>query len=512
VSATAPPLRGTAPVLDAPGLAERVLAHAERRPDAPAVITTARTWSYGGLAAHARALRPRLQDAGARPGDLVAVPATRTGATVAAVLACLAEGLPVLLLSPQLPAELRSVVLEDAAARFRLEDDTVTPRAAGPGRCPAGTLVVLTTSGSSGPPKAVALAADGVDRFAGWASADLGLDEGTAVLSLAPLSFDLSLLDVWTTLAVGGRVVMPSTEQSLRGRIVLDLLDEHDVHLVQGVPMFFDLMAAAARPSDPRGARVREVVVTGDVASDRTLDAVRALFPAARLHNVYGATETNDSFRHVVTHDRAPLPVGRPLPGVRAHVAGPDGTVAADAVPDTGPTGPATPATGELVVHTPFAALGYLDPDRTAERFLTRTDPDGAVRTYFRTGDVVRRDADGLYHLQGRADRQVKIRGTAVNLTAVEDVLDGHPDVVASAVLAVGDPAHVVAVVQAHGPVPPALLREHCAPLLPRAALPSRFHVLTDPLPRTTTGKVDRRAALRLTGAATTEGHHHDHH
>jgi acyl-coenzyme A synthetase/AMP-(fatty) acid ligase len=129
----------------------------------------------------------------------------------------------------------------------------------------------------------------------------------------------------------------------------------------------------------------------------------------------------------------------------------------------------------------------------------TWVDVDG--ETWFRTGDLVRRDADGTFHLDGRADDQVKVRGVRTNLKQVEQALHQHVDVADVVVLAVPDDEagyrlHAL-VKPVDGARPNSLtLRSHCARLLPRTAVPSSLELTTEELPRTSTGKVDRKKLL----------------
>jgi acyl-CoA synthetase (AMP-forming)/AMP-acid ligase II len=227
---------------------------------------------------------------------------------------------------------------------------------------------------------------------------------------------------------------------------------------------------------------VREVLFTGDVMPLDLLERVCDIFPGARMWNVYGCTETNDSFLHAVTRDEVRahgvLPIGRPIEDVDAIIVGESG----DILPGAG--------TGELVVATPFQARGYLDQRLNREKWR-----DG----YFRTGDLVRRDAHGLVFLTGRTDHQVKVRGVRTNLQEVEEVVLAHPQVLEAAVVAVPDETagsvlHAV-VHRAPGSGMNGLqLRVHCAASLPRTAIPGVIEIVDHALPRTSTGKVDRNS------------------
>ena len=224
-----------------------------------------------------------------------------------------------------------------------------------------------------------------------------------------------------------------------------------EVHVIQGVPLLYSLLQEPL-PS------IRHAILTGDVTPMTLLARLPQLLPNARLYNVYGCTETNDSFVHEIDVQRelalGAIPLGEPIEGVQAKVVD-----------------------GELWVSTPFQASGYLG---AGDGFRG----DG----FYRSRDLVRQDASGRLFLDGRTDSQVKIRGLRVNLQAVERCL--QDDVAEIAVFAVE--GRLVAVVR--GDVNTLELRARCARELGRAAVPSTIEVQAAPLPRTTTGKVDRNA------------------
>jgi acyl-coenzyme A synthetase/AMP-(fatty) acid ligase len=474
-------------------------ARAEDRPEAPALVWHGEDTSYGDLRDRAEAARRRVDALGLAPGEPVGLLAKKSPAAVALVLGCLAAGRRFLLPSPTLGDDLLAGLFAAAGCRHVLAPDGAGApdglggRSAEPdpadGRL-AGVSFMLTTSGSTGAPKVVPLRDDAVDRFAGWAGDAFGIGPGVTVLNYAPLNFDLCLLDVWTTLARGGRVALVDPDLATQGGHLLDVLAQ-DVAVVQAVPMFFRLLLDATRGGEHRVGTVRHVVVTGDSAPAATLAALPGMFPGARFHNVYGCTETNDSFAHeldpagmAASSGNGAVPIGRPLPGVHAAIVADDGTLLDG------------PGRGELHVCTPFQSDGYLDRSRDAGRFGPH--PAGAdERRWFRTGDLVRRLDDGTIVLDGRTDFQVKVRGTAVNTAEVERVLLEHPEIAEAAVVAVADPLAgrrlCCSVRRSAGSrLNSLVLRGHCARLLPPAAVPSAMRIGDEPLPRTSTGKVDR--------------------
>ncbi|MFE6056446.1 AMP-binding protein [Kitasatospora sp. NPDC056446] len=480
-------------------LPDAFTAHARTRPHAPALLWHERTVSYGELAALAETERERLNALDLAPGEPVGLFAVKSPEAVALVLACLTERRPFLLPSPQLAPALLAALFAQAGARRLLapagQDVPVLPALPRPAPVPtlaAGTSFMLTTSGSTDLPKIVPLAQGRVDRFTAWAHDTFDLGPGRVVANYAPLNFDLALLDVWATLAAGGTCLLVDPAHALNARHLLDLLVRHRPHVLQAVPLAYALLVQAAGGA-PLLDSVEHAAFTGDAVDARTLAALPALLPNARLYNIYGCTETNDSFLHRLDRlDAAaalPVPIGTPLPGVRTLIAAPDGTRVQG------------PGSGELYVSTPFQAAGYLDRSRDAGRFTTQPEGAGDGRRWFRTGDLVTRDEQGRVHLTGRSDFQVKVRGVAVNTAEVERVLLAHPEVREAAVAAAPDPLtgkrlHA-AVQRAPGSALNTLvLREHLARNLPRAAVPEKLAIHDEPLAKTATGKVDRKAVL----------------
>lgn len=459
------------------------------RPHEPALVWRDRVVGYAELGALARERAAALAGLGLRPQDTVGIRAAKSPEAIALLLACMAHRLRFCVPSAELPEPVAAELFRRAGCRHVLTPDHPAPARAG-GEAASGAedepgldardddvTFILTTSGSTGLPKLVPLTAGAVDRFAGWAAPCFGITAGTRVLSYAPLNFDLSLLDIWTTLRQGGRAVLVPPEHAVDGRHLLRLLAGHEVAVVQAVPMMYQLLAQAA--GEERLPAARHVVLTGDTASPALVAAMARLFPGARLHNLYGCTETNDSLIHEIDRDRPPagaLPLGLPLPGVRVRL------VTAGGGRLDGP------GVGELYVRTPFQSSGYLggtEPDRFTG--------DG----FFRSGDLVRRHPDGTLTLEGRTDHHVKVRGLRVNTAEVERVLGQHERVAEAAVLALPDDVagHVLhAVIRRSGSAPLSSLdlRSHCAARLPRGAVPGVISIVTEALPRTSTGKIDR--------------------
>lgn len=488
-------------------VATDILSIATRRPNAPALVYGDEVVSYGELAGLARQAAAELARLELRTRP-IAVRAAKSPRSLAVILACLRTGLPALLLSPELGPEVFSTLVARAGCQSVVTAADVSStrrildvRAVGvggtvPPPCPpAGTSLLLTTSGSTGIPKIVPLSAAAISRFTAWAGPAFSL--GTSVvLNYAPLNFDLCLFDIWATLRYGGSVILVDPARAVNSRYLTSLLAQNRPQVIQAVPMMFRiLLEGAAGDTFPS---VRDVLLTGDHAPLGLRSGLPSAFPQARFHNLYGCTETNDSMISSLTPDevasRETLPLGNPLPGVAVSVRGPDGATGS--------------GHGELVVSTPFQTEGYLpdgsEPDADQHRFFWDED-----RPWYRTGDIVAQGPDGQLTLVGRADFQVKIRGIRVNLEEIERVLGSCEGVLEAVVVPIAcdvEGTRLHAVVRAADAtadsataagLTPLALRSHCASRLPRAAIPTSYSTTTDPFPVGTTGKVDRHRMIR---------------
>jgi acyl-coenzyme A synthetase/AMP-(fatty) acid ligase len=486
--------------------------HAQSRPEAPALIWEGEAINYGELAEMAASAHAEIEAAKLPEDRPVGLRARKSPEAIALVLALLRARRPFLLPSVELAPETLAQLFEQVGVSQVLEphgprSESASLRAVEEPRAvdetagqwpPAGggddISFMLTTSGSTGLPKVVPLPADAVDRFSDWAASQFDIGKGTAVANYAPLNFDLCLLDIWTTLKQGGCVVLVDQDRATQGAYLADLLSGNEVNVLQAVPMLYRLLIDVTKEDGRRFPSVKHVITTGDKMPASSLEALPGLFPNARFFNIYGCTETNDSLVHEFENlagGEVPMniPLGKPIPGVRMVIKTEDGAL----LDGTG--------TGELLVRTPFQTRGYLNAALNEGRFASFPDDGGGEITYYRTGDVVRRHDDGLLTLEGRADFYVKVRGVRVSTQVVEQAIQEHPEVVEVAVVAIPDE---LAGKRLHAAVRRAQdstlnslgLRKHCASRLARTEMPSIIEIGTEPLPKTSTGKVDRKRVL----------------
>ncbi|MER5761807.1 amino acid adenylation domain-containing protein [Streptomyces sp. NPDC002082] len=479
-----------------------------RSPGAVAVRCAGRELSYRELDEQANRLAHRLVGLGVGPEAPVAVLMERSVDLVVALLAVLKAGAFYLPLHSGYPLERMQwivdetnapVLLADAAKRERgLPDarqvvlvdrdaELASLPATDPGvACrPDQLAYVMYTSGSTGRPKGVAVThRDVLELVVDGLFQQPGAHE--RVLMVAPYAFDPSTYEMWVPLLHGGRTVV-SPEGDLSVATLSRLIAEERITGLQLTAGLFRVMADEA-PHCFTG--VREVITGGDVISPTAVRRVLEHCPDTVVRSTYGPTETTlfatQAPWTAADAVPAPIPIGRPLDGMRAYIL--DDRME-----------PVEDGTGELYLAGAGLARGYYGrSDLTAERFVA--DPFGpAGSRMYRTGDLARWAGDGLLDFVGRADDQVKIRGFRIELGEIETVLGQFPGLSQVAVVAREDQpggkrlvAYVV-VETGHPTVDSEDLHTHASALLPEFMVPSVMVVL-DQLPLTSNGKVDYQA------------------
>ncbi|WP_164386753.1 non-ribosomal peptide synthetase/MFS transporter [Streptomyces sp. OM5714] len=489
-------------------LHEPVEERARRTPDHPAVLHPGGRLSQAEVDRRAGHLAARLTAFGVKRGDLVAVVMERGWEQVVAVLAVNKAGAAYLPVDAGLPESRRNELIARGGctaaltqpgprARLTWPDGVtvlpVTEASDDPAPvCPAepdDLAYVIFTSGSTGTPKGVMIehaaalntVRDINERFR------VGPDD--RVLALSALGFDLSVYDVYGTLAAGATLVMGRPEEDKDPAAWARTIAEQRITVWNSVPALMELLVEHAEQEGTDIGSLRLVMMSGDWIPPTLPDRIRALAPDAEIISLGGATEGSIwSVFHPIAHvdpSWSSIPYGRPLANQRFHIL------------DRGLCEVPVGVPGELYIGGAGVAAGYWkDPERTAAAFLTH--PRTGARLY-RTGDLGRYRSDGVIEFLGRADSQVKIRGYRIELGEIEAHLTRHPEVAECVVTThgTGSAAQLVAYVVAHpgpgsGPGPdPARLRSHLAAVLPAYMVPGSFVTLPR-LPLTANGKVDR--------------------
>ncbi|MGS2808887.1 amino acid adenylation domain-containing protein [Nocardia sp. MW-W600-9] len=281
---------------------------------------------------------------------------------------------------------------------------------------------VIYTSGSTGTPKGVAVTHRNIANLAVgvWPAGP-----ADRVLMHSSTAFDASTYEVWSALVGGGAVVIASEPRSDLAELT-GLITEHAVTtLFLTTPLLRDFVEHPAF-RDGRLGSLRTLLAGGEVMSPMLFAAAERIYPELTFANVYGPTETTTfatSTPAGFTPTDVSVPIGKPVANTSLSVL--------DARLRPVPVG----VPGELYLAGPQVGRGYRGrAAQTASRFVA--DPSGSGTRLYRTGDIVRRRADGLLEFIGRADNQVKIRGFRVEPGEVEAAIAAHRWVAQSAVVA----------------------------------------------------------------------------
>ncbi|GAA3868200.1 amino acid adenylation domain-containing protein [Streptomyces sedi] len=478
-------------------LHQYVIDAAATAPEHLAVAGPSGAYTYGELDRRANALAARLRDLGVEPGDRVVVWAEKSPETVAATQAALRLGAAYVPADRNVPRQRVATMARDCRARAVVTDAQPTSQLAqdlpgvpvqdlheelAPPPSPVNEAVdigdlayILYTSGSTGSPKGVCISHRNARAFVDWAVAELGATPEDRFANHAPLTFDLSVLDLYAAFASGASVHVVPHELAYAPIQLVEFLYQERISVWYSVPSALALMMRAGGMLDrPAPESLRAVLFAGEPFA---IDQVRQLagWTRARLLNLYGPTETNVCTFHEVEprdlrRDR-PVPIGRACSGDLVWARRSDGAVA-----EVGDE-------GELLVKGPTVMLGYWGQP--------------AHRGPYHTGDLVRVLPDGRFEYIGRRDHMVKVRGHRVELGEVEAALSAHPDVAEAVAVVVGhgmDARLVAFVLPRAGREPGVLgLKRHSAERLPRYMVVDEVHRVAQ-LPRTRNGKVDRGA------------------
>ena len=489
-------------------IVERWAGHVEADGSAVAVVTPDQVWTRRRLAGLVTGLRLELEraDPSAAP---VLVACSDPVPVIAALLAAAATGRTVAPLDVRLPASRWSAVTADLRPGVIVADRAGLEAMAASGTTePGGPAVVRSadvpdapwrlsdwqgltgpdagyvffTSGTTGRPKGVRGSLAAVGHFLEWETGQFGIRAGSRVSMLTSPGFDAFLRDALVPLVAGGSVHAARLDEIPVGAALAEWLEHQQVDVLHCVPTVFrTLRGAGLTPASL--PHLRTVLLAGEPVRAGDVAWWRSLFGDDKtLVNLYGPSETTMTkvFRVLTADDAlaAVVPAGRPLPGVEV-------LVRAGGRPVTG-------TIGEVELRTPFPLGGYL------------TGPAGGFEgpDVYRTGDLGRIRADGELEILGRRDQQVKIHGVRVELGEVEEVLRSHPsvvDVCATVVTSGADDALLCAYVVTDGspgsPTSPddEELRSYAARQLSPGHRPA-LYVRLAALPRTLTGKIDRRS------------------
>ncbi|WP_212004034.1 non-ribosomal peptide synthase/polyketide synthase [Chitinophaga sp. HK235] len=489
---------------------EQAAAHPERT----AVVFEDIQLSYAELNTRADELatyiRYRYQ---LRPDDLVGICLDRSEHMLIAILAVLKAGAAYVPMDPAYPEERIAYILSDTGTKvvltnekqvarlsalsaeitaeaidnrhFVSEQSTLPPVVT----TPEQLAYVIYTSGTTGQPKGAMIEHRNVSRLFHATAAWYHFDASDVWTLFHSVVFDFSVWEIWGALCYGGKLVIPSTEQTKDPSLFYDLCEREGVTVLNQTPGAFYQFIAASQQKPVRLTQLRYVIFGGDALNLAQLKLWYDLYTddAPRLINMYGITETTVHVTWKALRaselDKGSL-IGRVIPDLQAYVL--------NEYLEPLPQG----AVGELYVGGAGVCRGYLNlPSLTATRFITDPFTGGDARLY-KTGDLVRQLPNGDLEYIGRADFQVKIRGYRIELGEIEHRIASYPGIKQAVVLVkeqAGGNKYLAAYYVADEPLNHESILEYLGSYLPEYMLPAVLVHLPQ-LPLTINGKLDRRA------------------
>ncbi|MGE0866397.1 MAG: amino acid adenylation domain-containing protein, partial [Vicinamibacterales bacterium] len=511
-------------------LAQQFAESAQRHGARTAINADGVSMTYAELDQRSNRLAHHLAANGVTVGDRVAILLERSPALIETLVAVMKLGASAVPLDPAAPIERAAFVIDDAAVRavvtlaatdlrgpavMRIALDAQAPAIAA---CPATAplteqrratdeAVLFYTSGSTGVPKAVCVPHRAILRLV--LNTDyVSLGAADRVANLSNVAFDASTFEIWGPLLNGAEAHVLGRDMALTPQVLARELRSRGITTIFLTTALFNQIA---REAPDAFATLDTVMFGGEKVEPRWVKRILARGAPKRLLHVYGPTETctfatwfhvphgpAKAGRHIGGEGSTPVagrhtdegtvPIGRPLANTTAYVV--------DRAMALQPIG----AVGELLIGGDAVALGYHNrPELTAAAFVP--DPFGANgATLYRTGDIVRRDADGDIEFIGRRDSQVKLRGFRIEPGEVESALRQFPGLDDALVMVHQDEAtgdrRLIAYLAFQQPPARTIeleVRNHLRPLLPGYMIPSVFMVL-EKLPLNANGKVDRKA------------------
>ncbi|MBE9060866.1 non-ribosomal peptide synthetase [cf. Phormidesmis sp. LEGE 11477] len=499
------------------------------------------TLTYQALNEKSNQLAHHLQGLGIGEGQNVAVQMARSQTLVIALLAVLKAGAAYVPLDPSYPSERLAYMREDADVATVLTDLALKELSTklqqqptdNPPRSlqPDSSAYVIYTSGSTGKPKGVINTHQGIVNRLCWMQQAYELTPSQKVLHKTPISFDVSVWELFWSLLNGATLVIAKPDGQKDPAYLSGLIQSQKVSVLHFVPSM--LATFLEEPTAKQCETLKHVICSGEALSPTLKEAFFQQFSSTALHNLYGPTEAAidvTAWQCKSNSDERTVPIGYPIANTQIHLLDSHRRAVPVGIP------------GEIYIGGVGVAKGYLNrPELTKERFISGVrlrSPLGFDKTdtfieakkissnesksrclsvvvrgaspkelgttqptppLYKTGDRARYLPNGAIEYIGRKDNQIKLRGVRIELGEIENALCSHPAICQAAVAlhhqesedgrlvgyVVGDLERISNLNKTLS----TFLKER----LPSAMVPATFVPLSS-LPLTPNGKLDRRA------------------
>jgi len=355
---------------------------------------------------------------------------------------------------------------------------------------------ILFTSGSTGTPKAIEGIHKSLSHFAHWEVKEFGLDSSTRIGQLAPISFDVSLRDIFTPLLAGGVLSIPKPQVKEEITSLIQWIKASQISIIHIVPSLFRLIVQEVLENPRLEESIRSlhyVLLAGEALYYKDVRDWVKIGRNGQLVNLYGPSETTLAklFYRIQPDDinseaNMAVPLGNPISNTMVLILKDQHLCEVDEI-------------GEIHIKTPFMTKGYLnDQALTKEKFIQNPLHNDYPDIIYKTGDYGRYLTNGCIAFAGRKDRQVKITGQRVELLEIESLLLDYPGIKQTAVTVVeqNNNLALAGYYTEDNALDPENLKSYLRKSLPQYMIPTYFVKLAA-LPLNLNGKINYRALPR---------------
>ncbi|MDJ0728432.1 MAG: amino acid adenylation domain-containing protein [Crocosphaera sp.] len=286
---------------------------------------------------------------------------------------------------------------------------------------PEDLAYIIYTSGSTGQPKGVMIEHRGLINYVSWAKQQYINQNDSNFRAkfpfFSPLSFDLTVTSIFVPLISGGQVIIYGENTGKIDVSIARIIEDNAVNIIKLTPSHLSII----KDMDLSQSQIKKMILGGeDLKTSLARTITEAFDNNIEIYNEYGPSEATVGcmiYKFDSQQDQGiSVPIGKPSAGSQIYVL--------DNYLNLVPQG----VVGEIYIASPGLAKGYLNrPELSRERFIS--NPFNPGERLYKTGDLGRWQNNGQLQYLGRSDRQVKIRGTRIELGEVETVLLSHPKI-----------------------------------------------------------------------------------
>jgi len=360
------------------------------------------------------------------------------------------------------------------------------------------TYYIIYTSGSTGKPKGVQISINNLESFVSWGLGLTNVNANTQAIFMnqAPFSFDLSVMDLYLSLASGSTLFSVDKKMIENPKLLFEYFDQSNISVWVSTPSFADMCLADSHFNQTLLPNLDVFLFCGEVLSNTTVDKLQERFDNIRIINTYGPTEATVAVTSIevtpeVNGTNRPLPIGYVKNDCTIKIM----SEAGQELPEG--------EKGEIIIIGDSVSKGYYNnPEMTTKAFF-QIESNGKLKNGYKTGDEGYLK-DGLLYYSGRMDFQVKVNGYRIELEDIENNLRKIDIIKNGVVLPVkkeGKIQSLAAIVTLNQVIHEKefkialMIKNELKKLLPEYMIPRKI-IFKDSLPMTPNGKIDRKRLL----------------